>query len=112
MFVILLPDAIMCGPRCHDRIGKVVAVCGYGDVGKGCASAMKAAGARVMVPKIDPICAPRREEGYQVVRLNDVADQLDMLCLVWKQRHHFGDHNGESGKTTPLCAFGHFDNEI
>ena len=64
-----LPDGIM---RATDVMisGKEVVVCGYGDVGKGCASAMRACGARVVVTEIDPICALQASmEGYRVMKL-------------------------------------------
>merc|ERR1712173_192456 len=66
-----LPDGIM---RATDVMiaGKVVVICGYGDVGKGSAQSMKACGARVMIMEVDPICALQAcMEGFQVVRLND-----------------------------------------
>merc|ERR1719334_771137 len=72
-----LPDGIM---RATDVMiaGKEVVVCGYGDVGKGCAQAMKAAGARVKVTEIDPICALQAcMEGIPVVRLEDVLETAD-----------------------------------
>ena len=77
-----LPDGIM---RATDVMlaGKRVVVCGYGDVGKGCAQAMKGQGARVLITEIDPICALQAcMEGYQVVRLNDVIAEADIIITA------------------------------
>jgi adenosylhomocysteinase len=63
--------------------GKTVMICGYGDVGKGSAQSMKNAGARTMVAEIDPICALQAcMEGYQVCKLADVVDQLDIIVTT------------------------------
>merc|ERR1712014_377684 len=77
-----LPDGIM---RATDVMiaGKEVVVCGYGDVGKGCAQAMKAAGARVKVTEIDPICALQAcMEGIPVVRMEDVLETCDIYITA------------------------------
>jgi adenosylhomocysteinase len=77
-----LPDGIM---RATDVMlaGKRIVVCGYGDVGKGCAQAMKGQGARVLITEIDPICALQATmEGYQVVRLNDVIHEVDIVITA------------------------------
>merc|ERR1719436_512141 len=77
-----LPDGIM---RATDVMiaGKQVVVCGYGDVGKGCAQAMKAAGARVKVTEIDPICALQAcMEGIEVVKLEDVVETADIFITA------------------------------
>jgi len=74
-----LPDGIM---RATDVMiaGKKAVICGYGDVGKGCASAMKAAGARVVVTEIDPICALQAlMEGYEVKRLETIVAEGDIF---------------------------------
>lgn len=74
-----LPDGIM---RATDVMlaGKRIIICGYGDVGKGCAQAMKGQGARVLITEIDPICALQATmEGYQVVRLDDVISEVDIV---------------------------------
>jgi adenosylhomocysteinase len=63
--------------------GKVAVVCGYGDVGKGCASALKQAGARVIVTEIDPICALQAlMEGLQVLTLEDVVSHADIFVTT------------------------------
>merc|ERR1712217_321159 len=74
--------------------GKRALVCGYGDVGKGCAYALRGAGARVLITEIDPICALQAcMEGFQVVRMEDVVGEIDIF-------------------TSATGNFGHFDNEI
>src|SRR3569832_2165309 len=63
--------------------GKVAVVCGYGDVGKGCAQSLKGQGARVIVTEIDPICALQAAmEGYQVLTLEDVIDTADIFITA------------------------------
>lgn len=63
--------------------GKVGVVCGYGDVGKGCAAALKQAGARVIVTEIDPICALQATmEGLQVLTLEDVVSEADIFVTT------------------------------
>merc|ERR1719403_473229 len=77
-----LPDGIM---RATDVMiaGKMVCICGYGDVGKGSAQAMKACGARVVITEIDPICALQATmEGFQVVRLEDVISKADIFVTA------------------------------
>jgi adenosylhomocysteinase len=77
-----LPDGLM---RATDVMiaGKVAVVCGYGDVGKGCAAALKQAGARVIVTEIDPICALQAlMEGLQVLTLEDVVSQADIFVTT------------------------------
>jgi len=60
--------------------GKRVLICGFGDVGKGCATAMRACGARVMVTEIDPICALQAcMEGYQVTTMESVVGEIDIF---------------------------------
>jgi len=108
-----LPDAIM---RATDVMiaGKVVVVCGFGDVGKGCAAAMKAAGARVMVTEIDPICALQAcMEGYQVVRLAEVLDQIDIVVSATGNKGIIMAETMQKLKNNAIvCNIGHFDNEI
>ncbi|MDA1013142.1 MAG: adenosylhomocysteinase [Planctomycetota bacterium] len=94
--------------------GKVVVVCGYGDVGKGCAAAMKGLGARVIITEIDPICALQAAmEGYQVTTLEAVASQADIFvtttgcCDVIR-----GEHLDEMKNEAIVCNIGHFDSEI
>merc|ERR1712028_243588 len=77
-----LPDGIM---RATDVMigGKRVLICGYGDVGKGSAAAMRGAGARVMIAEIDPICALQAcMEGYQVTTLESVIDEIDIFVTT------------------------------
>ena len=63
--------------------GKVAVVCGYGDVGKGCAESLRGQGARVIVTEIDPICALQAAmEGYQVATLEDVVDTADIFVTT------------------------------
>ena len=94
--------------------GKVVVVAGYGDVGKGCADAMKGLGARVIVTEIDPICALQAAmEGYQVLTMEDAAPEGDIFvtatgCLDVITEEHFLAMKDEA----ILCNIGHFDSEI
>ena len=63
--------------------GKVAVVCGYGDVGKGCAESLRGQGARVIVTEIDPICALQAAmDGYQVATLEDVVDDADIFITA------------------------------
>ena len=94
--------------------GKVAVVCGYGDVGKGCAQALHALGATVMVTEIDPICALQAAmSGYRVVRLEDVASELDILvtttgnCNIVRR-----EHMNKMKHQAILANVGHFDIEI
>ncbi len=94
--------------------GKVAVVCGYGDVGKGCAQALHALGATVMVTEIDPICALQAAmSGYRVVRLEDVASELDILvtttgnCNIVRR-----EHMDKMKHQAILANVGHFDIEI
>jgi len=108
-----LPDGIM---RATDVMiaGKRVVVCGYGDVGKGCAQAMKAAGARTMITEIDPICALQAMmEGYQVVRLEDVIGEADIIITATGNKGIVTlEHMKRMKNNAILGNIGHFDNEI
>jgi adenosylhomocysteinase len=94
--------------------GKSVAVCGYGDVGKGCAQSMRGFGARVSIVEIDPICALQAAmEGYEVTTLDDIVAKGDIFitatgcCDVITGRHM------EKMKNEAIvCNIGHFDSEI
>ena len=94
--------------------GKVVVIAGYGDVGKGCADAMKGLGARVIVTEIDPICALQAAmEGYQVLTMEDAAPEGDIFvtatgCMDVITDEHFMMMKDEA----ILCNIGHFDSEI
>ena len=95
--------------------GKLVVVCGYGDVGKGAAEALRGQGARVVVTEIDPICALQAAmEGMQVVRLDDVVDQADVvITTTGERRHRHGRPALARLKHNAIVAnVGHFDDEI
>lgn len=94
--------------------GKVAVVCGYGDVGKGCAQALKSLGATVWVTEIDPICALQATmEGYRVVCLDDVADQADLFVTATGNRDIITyQHMAKMRDYAIVCNIGHFDCEI
>jgi adenosylhomocysteinase len=108
-----LPDGIM---RATDVMlaGKTVLVCGYGDVGKGSAQAMKNAGARTLVAEIDPICALQAcMEGYQVVRLDDVVADVDIFVTTTGNKGIImKEHMAKMKNNAIVGNIGHFDNEI
>ena len=94
--------------------GKVVLVLGYGDVGKGCAQALRGQGATVMISEIDPICALQAAmEGYRVVTLDDVAHQVDIFVTATGNFHVVThEHMKRMRNQAILCNIGHFDSEI
>ncbi len=94
--------------------GKVVVVCGYGDVGKGCAHSMKTYGARVIVTEIDPICALQAAmEGYEVKTLEDALDEGNIYVTTTGNRDVItADHLSKMNDKAIVCNIGHFDNEI
>jgi adenosylhomocysteinase len=94
--------------------GKTVVVCGYGDVGKGCAQSLRGLGATVWVTEIDPICALQAAmEGYRVVDLDEVCDQADIVVTATGNYHVVtGAHMERMKDQAILCNIGHFDNEI
>jgi adenosylhomocysteinase len=108
-----LPDGIM---RATDVMlaGKTVLVCGYGDVGKGSAQSMKAAGARTMVAEVDPICALQAcMEGFQVVRLDDVISEVDIVITATGNKGIVMASDMAKMKNNAIVGnIGHFDNEI
>eukprot|EP00518_Triparma_eleuthera_P005268 CAMPEP_0182455362 /NCGR_PEP_ID=MMETSP1319-20130603/1559_1 /TAXON_ID=172717 /ORGANISM="Bolidomonas pacifica, Strain RCC208" /LENGTH=480 /DNA_ID=CAMNT_0024653409 /DNA_START=10 /DNA_END=1452 /DNA_ORIENTATION=+ len=108
-----LPDGIM---RATDVMiaGKRVVICGYGDVGKGCASAMKAAGAIVYVTEVDPICALQAAmEGFRVVRLSTVVSQADIFITTTGNKDIIMTADMAQMKNNAIVGnIGHFDNEI
>ncbi|MBW1926598.1 MAG: adenosylhomocysteinase [Deltaproteobacteria bacterium] len=108
-----LPDAIC---RATDVMigGKTVVVCGFGEVGKGCAQAMRGQGARVLITEIDPICALQAcMEGYQVVRLEDVISDGDIFVTATGNRGVvLVEHMARMKDKAVVCNIGHFDNEI
>ena len=108
-----LPDGLM---RATDVMlaGKSVLICGYGDVGKGCAQAMKSAGARVSISEIDPICALQAcMEGLSVVRLNDVVSDFDIFITATGNKSVItANHISQMKNNAIVANIGHFDNEI
>ncbi len=94
--------------------GKVVVVCGYGDVGKGCAQALRGQGARVVITEIDPICALQAAlEGYQVTTLEDVVETADIFITATGNRGIITvDHLRRMKDKAIVGNIGHFDNEI
>ncbi len=94
--------------------GKVAVVCGYGDVGKGCAQALAGQGARVIVTEIDPICALQAAmEGYQVARLDDVVDSADIVITATGCYDVVtAQHMARMKDKAIVANIGHFDNEI
>ncbi|WED44624.1 adenosylhomocysteinase [Legionella cardiaca] len=94
--------------------GKVALILGYGDVGKGCAQALRGQGATVWISEIDPICALQAAmEGYRVVTLDDVAEQVDILVTATGNYHVVThEHMLRMRHQAILCNIGHFDSEI
>jgi len=94
--------------------GKVVVVCGYGDVGKGCAKSMKSYGARVIVTEIDPICALQAlMEGFEVKTVEDALDEGNIYVTATGNRDIITvDHMMRMKDQSIVCNIGHFDNEI
>lgn len=94
--------------------GKIAVVCGYGDVGKGCAQSLRGQGARVLITEIDPICALQAAmEGYEVVTMEDAASLADMFvtatgCVDVIRREHLDKMKDQA----IVCNIGHFDSEI
>ena len=94
--------------------GKVAVVCGYGDVGKGCAQSLRGLGASVLITEVDPICALQAAmEGYRVVTLDDVCDQVDIVVTATGNYNIVRyEHMQKMKDQTIVCNIGHFDNEI
>ena len=94
--------------------GKVAVVCGYGDVGKGCAESLRGQGARVIVTEIDPICALQAAmDGYQVATLDDVLDVADIIITATGNRDVVTVEQMTKMKHQAIVGnIGHFDNEI
>lgn len=94
--------------------GKVVVVCGYGDVGKGCAKSMRAYGARVIVTEIDPICALQASmEGFEVKTVEDALDEGNIFVTATGNRDIITlEHMKKMKDQAIVCNIGHFDNEI
>merc|ERR1712048_1512045 len=108
-----LPDGIM---RATDVMigGKRVLICGYGDVGKGSAFAMRGAGARVIVAEIDPICALQAcMEGFQVATLEEVVGEMDIFVTTTGNFKIITVEHMKMMKNNAIVGnIGHFDNEI
>jgi adenosylhomocysteinase len=94
--------------------GKVAVVCGFGDVGKGCAQSLRGQGARVLITEIDPICALQAAmEGYQVVTLEDALPTADIFVTATGNRDLVTAEDMSKMKHNAIvCNIGHFDNEI
>lgn len=94
--------------------GKVAVICGYGDVGKGCAQALRALGARVSVTEIDPICALQAVmEGYSVVTMDEIAAHADIFVTATGNHHVITHEHMLAMKDQAIvCNIGHFDVEI
>ncbi len=108
-----LPDGLM---RASDVMlgGKVAVVCGYGEVGKGCAQALRGQGCRVIVTEIDPICALQAAmEGYEVKTLEDVVETADIFVTATGNRDVIqAEHMARMKDKAIVGNIGHFDNEI
>ena len=108
-----LPDGLM---RATDVMiaGKQVVICGYGDVGKGCAAAMKACGARVVVTEVDPICALQAcMEGFEVKKLSSVVSTADIFVTATGNfRIIMASDMAQMKNNAIVSNIGHFDNEI
>jgi adenosylhomocysteinase len=94
--------------------GKVAVICGFGDVGKGCAASLRGQGARVVVTEIDPICALQAAmEGYEVRRLDEIVDTADIFITATGNRDVItADHMARMKHQAIVGNIGHFDNEI
>src|SRR5271163_1401312 len=94
--------------------GKVALVCGYGDVGKGCAESLRGQGARVIVTEVDPICALQAAmDGYQVTTLDDIVGQVDIFVTTTGNKDIIKAADMAKMKHQAIVGnIGHFDNEI
>ncbi|EGV29936.1 Adenosylhomocysteinase [Thiorhodococcus drewsii AZ1] len=94
--------------------GKITMVCGYGDVGKGCAQSLRGLGATVWISEIDPICALQAAmEGYRVVTMEDAAPVADIFVTTTGNKNIIThDHMAAMKNQAIVCNIGHFDNEI
>jgi adenosylhomocysteinase len=108
-----LPDGIK---RATDVMlaGKYAVVCGYGDVGKGCAESLKSQGARVAITEIDPICALQAAmEGYEVITMEEAAPKGDIFVTATGNKDVITvDHMRAMHDRAIVCNIGHFDSEI
>jgi adenosylhomocysteinase len=94
--------------------GKTALICGYGDVGKGCAQSLRGLGATVWVTEIDPICALQAAmEGYRVVTMDDACSQADIFVTATGNFQVIShEHMQQMKNQSIVCNIGHFDNEI
>jgi adenosylhomocysteinase len=94
--------------------GKVAVICGYGDVGKGCAESLRGQGARVIITEIDPICALQAAmDGFQVARIEDVVETADIFVSATGNFHIItAEHMSRMKHQAIVGNIGHFDNEI
>jgi len=94
--------------------GKVCVVCGFGDVGKGCAASLRGQGARIVITEIDPICALQAlMEGYEVNTLENVLNKADIIVTATGNTDIVRiEHMLKMKNNTIICNIGHFDNEI
>jgi adenosylhomocysteinase len=94
--------------------GKVVVVCGYGDVGKGCAKSMRSYGARVIITEIDPICALQASmEGFEVKTVEDTLEEANIFVTATGNMDIITlEHMKRMKDQSIVCNIGHFDNEI
>ena len=94
--------------------GKIALICGYGDVGKGCAQSLRGQGARVLITEIDPICALQAAmEGYQVVTLEEVVGDVDIFVTTTGNKDIItAAHMSKMKHNAIVGNIGHFDNEI
>ena len=94
--------------------GKITVVCGYGDVGKGCAQAMRGLGSRVLIIEVDPICALQAAmEGYEVLTMKEAAPLGDIFVTATGNYHVItGEHMEMMKDEAIVCNIGHFDSEI
>jgi adenosylhomocysteinase len=94
--------------------GKTAVICGFGDVGKGCAESLRGQGARVIVTEIDPICALQASmQGYEVRTLESVLDSADIFITATGNKDIItADHMAKMKHQAIVGNIGHFDNEI
>ncbi|MBE9492037.1 MAG: adenosylhomocysteinase [Bacteroidetes bacterium] len=94
--------------------GKVVVICGYGDVGKGCAQSMRSFGARVIITEIDPICALQAAmEGFKVTTMEDALPEGNIFITATGNKDVItAEHMAKMKDQAIVCNIGHFDNEI
>ena len=94
--------------------GKVALICGYGDVGKGCAESLRGQGARVIVTEVDPICALQAAmDGFQVATLEDVLETADIFITATGNKDIITAEQMSRMKHQAIVGnIGHFDNEI